>query len=117
MAKNAPKKRKKPVRSPHKDRGCVKLSYEHLAALMGLKVLSVRSVTADPLCECVHIVHDDNSWAHTYTLGEGQHMPTNTPHIDYWNKRVAELLKRQGWKVEPPDAEVVDTIRYSEQAS
>lgn len=91
---------------PIKRWGCIRLSFEALAEVIGMKAGSIRVIetTHDPAF--IKIIHEDDQLP-LFDLGEGQSCPQNSQSL-VMDLRIKKL-KKLGWTVIPPGDSESDT--------
>ena len=97
-------------------KGCLRFSQELICTILGIDSRKVLYMEADNSHAEMHIYHRDENTGTVWDLAEGQCCPIECPSIDNITKGIAALLRRSGWKVEPPD-EMVSSSGNSKKTS
>ena len=88
----------------YRRRGCLKMTYEALANLLGMYIGSIQFMQIEDDPGLLMIYHTDERQT-VFDLAEGQTCPQTRLNLEYAIQEWAERLTRMGWTVTPPKEE------------
>ena len=87
-----------------RSRGCVRISFKHLATVLGFQVDSIYFIETDNIEQALYLYHTDEKIG-MWRVSEDSQIPCNTLTMNHFAPAWASILKSLGWTVTPPTEE------------